>query len=126
MAARAPKQDTSLVDTTQDPSKPWCTCKDRLSFKGFVRIKDNIWGHQACMKPTELFWTNAVLSKMYEAELDEIIARLMEGRESEDGLDKGRAEMACKFLAMLITPRNPNMKYVRDEALKRYRIRNPV
>ncbi len=105
---------------------PWCTCIGALGSKGFVLISNGIWGHKDCMKPTNLFWINAVLSKKYEAELDEIIARLMEGRESEDGLDKGRAEMACKFLAMLISPNDPNMKYIRDEALKRYRIRNPV
>jgi hypothetical protein len=62
-----------------------------------------------------------VLIANYWKELDEIIERIIEGKELPDGLDKGRAETACLFIAMLLRPHDPDVKLIRDQALQRYR-----
>lgn len=64
-----------------------------------------------------------MLVEKYWHELDEIFDRIVEKNENEDGLDRGRAETACLFIAMLLRPHNPDPKFVRDMAIKRYRDR---
>ena len=59
----------------------------------------------------------------YWKELDEVFARIIEKRENEDGFDRGRAETACLFIAMLLYPHSPDPKTVRDMAIRRYRER---
>lgn len=97
----------------------WCMCS-RGRTEGYVDLGGGIWGHQLCRKPTRQFWINKVLREYYERELDEIIERIIEHKELEDGLDKGRAETACKFLAMLLNPTNPNLISVKNASVKRY------
>lgn len=107
---------------------PWCECglKRGSSSKrrGFAHIGNQVWVCNSCMKPTRLFWENRLLRNRYEAELDEIISRILNGQENEDGLDKGRAEIACMFIAMILTPNNPNPVLARNESLKRIRAKS--
>lgn len=65
-----------------------------------------------------------MLIDRYWKELDEIIGRIITKQELEDGLDKGRAEAACLFIAILLRPHNPDLIGVRNQALKRYKERN--
>lgn len=65
-----------------------------------------------------------MLIEKYWKELDEIIERIIEQRELVDGLDKGRAETACLFIAMLLRPHAPDPITVRDGAVKRYKDRH--
>lgn len=65
-----------------------------------------------------------VLLDRYWDELDTIVERIATGQEAEDGLDKGRAETAMYFIAILLAPHNPNIQRVRDEAARRFRERN--
>jgi hypothetical protein len=98
---------------------PWCLCS-RSRTEGYVNLGNGIWGHQLCRKPTRLFWINKVLRENYERELDAILTRIIEHTELEDGLDKGRAETACKFIAMILNPVNPSPLNVKNAAVKRY------
>ena len=72
------------------------------------------------------YWITHVLVNDYWKQLDEIFDRIMEKREEPDGLDRGRAETACLFIAMLLYPHSPDPKSVRDMALRRYRERLSV
>jgi len=98
----------------------YCTCS-RGKNEGYRNLGNQNWVHSTCGKPAYLFWINVVLVEKYWKELDEIIARIIEKREHEDGLDKGRAETACLFIAMLLRPHDPDVKVIRDQAVKRYR-----
>lgn len=104
---------------------PWCLCKRGKSdgFKNIGGKENQFWVHAVCELPTRLYWENQVLSKKYEEILDEVITRIIEGNESPDGLDKGRAEVACRFIALLVNPNKPDMKLIRDQAIQRYRTR---
>lgn len=104
----------------------WCTCTSKGKNEGYTRIdypgtESEVWGHKQCGKPTYLYWISIVLLEKYWKELDEIIARIIEGKELEDGFDKGRAETACLFIGLLVRPHDPDIKSIRDMALKRYR-----
>ncbi len=101
--------------------KPYCFECKRGKTDGYKHIGNGIWGCAVCGKPSLLFWISHVLVSSYWKELDEIISRILEKRENEDGLDKGRAEIACKFIAMILYPHQPDIKYVRDLAIKQYR-----
>lgn len=70
-----------------------------------------------------MFWENVVLIERYKQELDDIIERIITNNEKEDGLDKGRAEIACNFIAMILNPINPNMIQVRNDAVRRFKER---
>lgn len=96
---------------------PWCECKVKKT-SGYKHLGDQIWGCPQCLKPTQRFWYNQVLRKAFQAELDPIMERLLAGEDS-DGLDKGRAEMAIKFIAMIENLSAPNLIHVRNESLKR-------
>lgn len=100
-----------------------CRC-GRNKNEGFKNIGNQTWVHSVCLKPTYLFWMNVMLVEEYWKELDEVIARIIEKRELEDGLDKGRAETACLFIAMLLRPHDPDIKTIRDQAVRRYRDAN--
>ncbi len=64
-----------------------------------------------------------MLINEYWDELDKILDRIMTKDEKEDGMDRGRAETACLFIAMILRPHDPDPKFVRDMAIKRYRER---
>lgn len=103
---------------------PWCLCTDKgKSSGGYINVGNQFWVHFACKKPTRLFWENQVLIHKYEEELDEIMDRILSGHESADGLDKGRAEIACLFIAMILNPSKPNILTARDASIKRCRSR---
>lgn len=102
---------------------PWCKCL-RGKMDGYKHLGNQVWVHSVCLKPTHLFWINQMLIQKYWKELDEIIYRIIMKEELEDGLDKGRAETACLFIAMLLRPHDPSVKYVRDEAIKRFKAAN--
>lgn len=102
--------------------EPWCKCL-RGKTDGYKQIEADIWVHSVCSKPTKMFWINKVLLDKYWEELDLIIERIITKTEYSDGMDKGRAEIACLFIAMLLRPHAPDIKYVRDLAVKRYRDR---
>jgi hypothetical protein len=55
---------------------------------------------------------------MYWEELDTIIERLMTNQEAADGLDKGRAETACVFIAIL---EGSDLVKIRNRALQRFK-----
>lgn len=57
----------------------------------------------------------------YWEELDIIIERIATKNASADGLDKGRAENACYFIAVMTNPYQPNIVAIRDEAIARFR-----
>jgi len=103
----------------------YCTCIKGKN-DGFKNLGQQHWVHSVCLKPTYLFWINQVLIEKYWSELDEIIERIIDQSELDDGLDKGRAETACLFIAMLLRPHNPSVKDVRDMAVKRYRDRHVI
>lgn len=103
----------------------YCTCS-RGKNEGYKNLGNQYWVHSVCGKPAYLFWINCVLLENYWKELDDIIERIIEKRELEDGLDKGRAETACLFIAMLTRPHDQDIKPIRDQAVKRYRDRNGV
>ncbi len=96
---------------------PYCRCA-KGKMDGYKNLGNGIWAHSTCNKPTYLFWINQVLVNDYWRELDLIIEKIIEKR--SDAHDIGRAEMACKFIAMLINPENPDPKPIRDIAIKRY------
>ena len=102
---------------------PYCLCSKGKT-DGYKNLGNQLWVHAVCRKPSYLFWINQMLINEYWKELDLIIERILEKRELEDGLDRGRGEIACLFIAMLLRPHNPDPKFVRDQALKRYRERN--
>lgn len=102
---------------------PWCTCS-RSRTDGYTNVGNNIWVHQPCMKPSRLFWERIMLRDKIENELDFIIERFFDGTADEQ--DKGRAEMACQVLAWIENPINPNVKGIRDRAVKRYNDRKKV
>lgn len=103
---------------------PFCLC-NRSKNEGYKNLGNQFWVHSVCEKPTYLFWINQVLIEKYWKELDEIIERIVEKRESQDGFDKGRAETACLFIAMLLRPHDPDVKLIRDMAIERYRTHYP-
>jgi len=56
-------------------------------------------------------------------ELDAIIDRLMANEPAADGLDKGRAEMLTKALAIIRNPNLPDYPYEKQRQMERYRKR---
>lgn len=61
----------------------------------------------------------------YWEELDTIMDRLMtEGSEAADGQDKGRAETAAYFIAILENPYNPDIDAVKIQCVDRWNARN--
>lgn len=102
---------------------PYCFQCSRGKTDGYKSIGNGIWACAVCGKPSYRFWITHVLVQGYWKELDEIISRIMEKRENEDGYDRGRAETACLFIAMLLYPHSPDTKFVRDMAIRRYRER---
>jgi hypothetical protein len=103
----------------------YCTCSKGKN-EGYKNLGNQQWVHSVCGKPAYLFWINVMLIEKYWKELDDIIERIIEKRELEDGLDKGRAETACLFIAMLMRPHDPDIRTIRNQAVKRYRDRNGI
>lgn len=100
---------------------PWCECGVKrggaIKKGGYTHIGNQIWVHSACMKPTKMFWERQVLVKQYKNKLDEIIERIIEKREL-DQFDKGRADVACEFIAMI---EGCDKVRVRNESVIRYK-----
>src|SRR5215213_8941123 len=92
---------------------PYCYQCAKKKTDGYRHKGDQIWVCAICHKPTYLFWISQMLVEKYWHELDELFDRIMEKRENADGLDRGRAETACLFIAMLLSPHDPDPKHVR-------------
>lgn len=87
-------------------------------------LEGELWVHSKCRLPSRIYWEKHVLIQRYWEELDDLMDNILSKSESADGLDKGRAENACYFIAILQNPVNPNIIGVRDEAVRRYRERH--
>lgn len=68
------------------------------------------------------FAGKSILERYWD-ELDTIIERLATNQESADGLDKGRAENACYFIAIMTDAYKPDILKIRNEAVRRFKER---
>ena len=68
-----------------------------------------------------LKYTGQSILERYWDELDTLIEKIATKQENEDGLDKGRAENACYFIAIMTDPYRPNIIKIRDEAVRRFK-----
>lgn len=101
----------------------YCTCNKTRS-EGWTHKGDQLWVHDKCDKPSRMVFERMLLLNRYWQELDDIVDRIASKQEAEDGLDKGRAETAMYFIAILLAPHNPDITKVRAEAARRYKERH--
>lgn len=97
----------------------YCTCLKGKT-DGYKNL-NGLWVHSKCEKPAKVYWMMHVVIPNFIEELDTIMERFLSRQEAEDGLDKGRLEIACYFIAVLQNPTQPDIIKVRDEAVQRYR-----